>query len=258
MKSLRLVLLVAACQQTPKPPPVPAAVTAPRDARVADARAIDAKMIGDIHGASDAARPTVTLPDFGCLAWSAARGMVACVIGNRGSNYGESVVELVFLPLRADAQVPDPISLLHTADNERGPDELPPQITAKLDAALAGLTALDHGASSLVWKREYSNTGDRVITGRAAMIGGFSIQVRFDRDGTDANPPQYHLVLAATRGSDRRLLDDQRGSISGVTVRAYALGGTVIVESVWGIAEEGTYATNGSVWRCTASDCQGP
>jgi hypothetical protein len=217
--------------------------------------------------APPAPRPAKSLlsgqvPDFGCLGWSEARQLAACVVGGRGSNMGSSKVSLVFVSLSGSlggAAAPPPLVLLEIEEEHRGPDELPPRLAQRLEASLDGFVALDRDGP-----RIEGFDDDGRVTGAPLEAGGMTIEVKSEPLPPVAIAPQRRIVLTV-RGPDgkRHFLDDPTGPIHKLYVRAFPLRdragkSVVLVELDYHAGDEGTLGGRGAVWRCTAKGCAAP
>ncbi len=235
---MRYVVALAcllACKREPDPAPPPAARPRPVDAAVADTVAIDA---------------AAKQPDFGCLAWSSARGLVACVVGQSTVNVMATELRLEFHATREGVTEPDPITLISLREDEgRGPGELPPDAAAQLAAALRGFAPVVPGAAI-----HGDSNRDKLVVGPPITVAGRTIAAKLvmtsppiaDAEGI---PAVYHLVVSARDSRGAQVLDDVTAPLMGVDIRAFALGDTVIVDEVYYTGEEGAYGTFGNAWR---------
>jgi len=195
-----------------------------------------------------------SVPDFGCLGWSPDQNVAACVVGQRGTNIGGTQVEVALVPLTAKADAGDPVKLLDLGDNDgRGPDELPPPIATRLASTLRGFVSLDRNLAHI----SSTNDDGKLIVSAPVSVGGMVIAVRSEPAGRQVFAPANHVVLSV-RFADgtKRVLADRSDAIHTVDARAFALHGAVIVELVYATGDEGTYGSYGSVWRCSATDCE--
>lgn len=68
--------------------------------------------------------------------------------------------------------------------------------------------------------------------------------------------PKLRVVLTIQfAGHPRRVLEEAESAISGYSARLVVLDHTVLVERLYRIADEGTYAAVGDVWVCNAGQC---
>lgn len=235
------------------PAPVDAAAAPPPvDAAAPDAPpAPKAIMIGD------------KVPELGCMGWSPKRGLVACVLGQRGVNLGGTLVSLKFFGVGKAAsdpsQVPESITILDTGDGGGpAPDELDPALTARLRKALEGF---------LLWDRSGPILTAEIAEGKpvaspSITIGGMTIALRAERAPQQGFAPCVSAQLTVRiPGGARHIVNEENGPFS-VEVRPFPLDGvgrgTVIVEQLRHTADEGIYGTAASVWRCTAAGCEEP
>jgi hypothetical protein len=233
------VVVAAACGGGRSEPP-PAGSAAPVvvrvDARVA-AVAIDA--------AIDAGFATV--PDFGCFAWSPQRELGACIVGSRGNGIGESRVRLVFVPLRDGVEAPPEVVILES--ESKGPNELPADVAVRLAEAVRGFVPLAPAGQIA------SGRGFRFDP--AIDVGGVRLAVTATSAPRIAVAPCHHTTLIATFGhGGSRVLAERTDAISELTVRAFVVGGAVLVDHVMYTGDEGVYGGYGDVWRCNRETCR--
>jgi hypothetical protein len=227
------------------------AATPPADAAPDAPPAPKAIIIGD------------TVPELGCIGWSPKRGLVACILGQRGYNLGGSKVDLVFFGVGKVAgdpsQVPESIAILDTGDEGgAGLDALDPALTARLRKALEGFLLWDRSGPILT-----AETVDGKPTASPPLTtGGMTIALRAERAPQQGYAPCLSAQLTVrVPGGARHIVNEVSGPIS-VEVRAFPLDGvgrgTVIVEHLRSTGDEGISGTEASVWRCTAAGCATP
>jgi hypothetical protein len=226
----------------------------PIDAQIA---ATDAATDAVTDTAIDAFAPTAVVPgtevpDFACLGWSIRRGLVACIVGSRGFNVGDSTVSLVFKPLRPGVEAPEPITLLQRTENEgRGPDELLAAQASELAAQLRGFVTLDRSAAV-----EAHFVDDHLVVTPAVTAGGATLSLRATRHGTVVFAPKVRAQLTLRLpGHPRQVLETEEGAIGGYTAHLFALDRAIVVERRYHIGDEGTSGNVGDVWVCIAGQC---
>lgn len=232
---------------TGAPSPVDAA-TAP----VADAAAAAVDAASDTRPAAPPAWPVTSsaeVPEFGCIGWSRKRGVLACILGNSFSDSGLDV-SLVFVPVRADAELIEPLSLVEQPGRSRPP--FPPDKVAPFNDLLRGFTPLARDAARL----ETRWTHDKLVVGPATTAGGATLALQLQREGTMIFAPKYHATLwIRFAGHPRLLIEDLADALSHVEARLFTVGGALIVERIYSVGDEGTYGTFIQLWRCTAERC---
>jgi hypothetical protein len=191
--------------------------------------------------------PPKKVPDFGCFAWSKAQRRVACVVGARGFWGGGTRVELAFIALDPAAPEIESLVLVDTGDEEsRGPDDLAPETVMRVADALRGFTPLTPRARTRTkWKK------DHLVAGPPISVGGITFKMTLDPVPPLSVAPAFHAVITAANVS----LYDDTNAFSGFEVRAFAIGGVVIVDAMHSIGDEGTYGSFGSAWRCIGKIC---
>ena len=272
---LRVVGLVLACsagacekrEPAPPSPSAPSPSPSPQPGQPPKAPADAAPAGAPLQTKPPPApRPSETIaisggvPDFGCLGWSQARQLAACVVGDRGFNVGPTKVTLVLVSLDGATAPPPPLPLLDLQEEHPGPDELPPKLAEQLEASLDGFVALDRSGAHLAGIGE----GSRLVDGPPLSVGGMTIEVQSERVAPASVAPQYHMVLTV-RGPDgaRHVLDDTTAPINQLHVRAFPLRDragrrVVIVERAYVVGDEGVMGRHAAVWRCTAKTCEEP
>lgn len=232
------------CAKDAPPTAVAVARIAPRDA--APVLPVDATLDASVDARPSDVVFTKEVPEFGCLGWSRARSLVACVVGERTDDGGR--IDLVFAALRAGVEVPDAITVLDAAYLGASL-ELPQATVDRLTAALRGFEPLDRAPQL---HADYKH-----MVAPPIVVGGLALAARLAEDGTGTFATKYHYILVGQRGRKTTItLDDFSNTIDRLDVRAFAIGDRVIVDRSYHIGDEGTYGTFGAAWLCNAYDCK--
>lgn len=264
-----LLVIGAACGSKREPAPASgtaAAASSDAPAPVASDAPVapDAPVVPDAPVAIDAPHPGAdlgiapmpamkTVPPFGCFAVSHAAQLVACVAGQRGHNLGApSTVDLVFVPIGANAAVADSITLLETtSETDVGPDELPSEISDEVAKQLQGFVPLNETG---VIKSTF--TGGKLVMSPAIKVKGWSVVLKSHRGDEREGAPSFRTELTVRRpGKPTEVLDDDSKTTASIEAHVYDLGDVVIVAQIYDIADEGTSGTVGEGWRCTGTAC---